>query len=371
MNKKPLSILAIATKFPTFKYSIKELTELLSSRMTEEARDFFVNSLGISTVYHSIDYNRVAVSDEQYVTPHINLSDLYVDAAKECLDKSMVSAKQVSKVIVVNDNLQALDPSVTNELMCRLSLPSLTVDFNLQGHACSSLTRAIHIANSQPDEGYTLVLIGNYYSPWFFDMTKQIEKVHAPNEINSIKKRRKDFNTCNYFLQFSDNATALLISHMEDGPLNMIKDSMTTRTGVEPDDYKIADLRIIPNERYRVIFDMDVNTKHLRQRIKQLSKEAKMGVLNKSGIAEYDIKLWNLHTGGKVYVDEVREECGISYEKCKLTYYTMNEFGNTGASSSSILMMKTLESKALKHGEFAGVLDFGWGPKADAFLYCI
>ncbi|MFQ5941482.1 MAG: 3-oxoacyl-[acyl-carrier-protein] synthase III C-terminal domain-containing protein, partial [Nitrososphaerales archaeon] len=240
-----------------------------------------------------------------------------------------------------------------------------------QGHACSSLTRALHIADSQSDEDYSMVLIGNYYSPWFFDMIKQIEKVYGPDEINSIKKRRKDFNTCNYFLQFSDNATALLISHMKDGPLNVITDSMTTGTGVEPDDYKIAGLKIVPDERYRVIFDMDVNTKHLRQRIRQLSRGAKMEALNKSGITEHDIKLWNLHTGGKAYVDEVREECGISLEKCKLAYDIMNEFGNTGASSSSILMMKTLESKALKHGEFAGVLDFGWGPKADAFLYCI
>ncbi|MFQ5941618.1 MAG: hypothetical protein ACE5KA_07980, partial [Nitrososphaerales archaeon] len=209
---KSLSILAIATKFPPFKYSIKELAEFLRSGMTEEAKDFFVNSLGISTVYHSIDYNLVVKSDERYVMPHVNLSDLYVDAAKECLDKSKVSAKQVSKVIVVNDNLQMLDPSVTNELMCRLSLPSITLDFNLQGHACSSLTRALHITNSQSDEGYSLVLIANYYSPWFFDMIRQIENVYGPNEINSIKRRRKDFNACNYFLQFSDNATALLIS---------------------------------------------------------------------------------------------------------------------------------------------------------------
>jgi len=303
--------------------------------------------------------------------PHVNLSDLYVDAAKECLEKSTVSSRQVSKVIVVNDNMQLLDPSVTNEVMCRLSLSSITLDFNLQGHACSSLARAVHIANSQSDEDYTLVLIGNYYSPWFFDMTKQTEKVYAPNEINSIKQRRKDFNACNYFLQFSDNATALLISHREDGPLNLIMDSMTCRTGTEPDDYKIAGLKIIPSDRYRVIFDMDVNTKHLKQRIKQLSKEAKMEAVKKSGITENDIKLWSLHTGGKVYVDEVREECDISYEKCKLTYDIMNQFGNTGASSSAILMMKTVESRALKHREFGGVLDFGWGPKADAFLYCI
>ncbi|NMJ86556.1 MAG: hypothetical protein EX285_01715 [Thaumarchaeota archaeon] len=368
---KPLSILAITTKFPAFRYSIKELVEILSNRMTEEAKDFFINSLGIDTVYHSIDYNRIIISDEQYVIPHVNLSDLYIDAAKECLDKSKVNAKQVSKVIVVNDNLSIFVPSVTNELIRRLSLPSITLDFNLQGHACSSLSRAVHIANSQSDEDYTLILIGNYYSPWFFDMTKQIENVYGPNEINSIKKRRKDFNTCSYFLQFSDNATALLISHSEDGLLNMITDSITTRTGVEPADHQIAGLNIIPDERYRIIFDMDVKTKHLRERVKQLSKEAKIESLKKSGINEYDVKLWNIHTGGKVYVDEIRKECNISYNKCKLTYDIMNEFGNTGASSSSILMMKTLESNVLNNGEFAGVLDFGWGPKADAFLYSI
>jgi len=368
---KYLSILSITTKFPPFKYSIKELADFLSNRMTEAAKDFFVNSLGISTVYHSIDYNRVGMSDKQYVKPHVNLSDLYVDVAKECLHKSKVSQKRVGKLIVVNDNLQMLDPSVTNELICRLSLPSITLDFNLQGHACSSLTRALHIANIQSEEDYALVLIGNYYSPWFFDMTKQIEKVYAPNEINSIMKRRKDFNVCNYFLQFSDNATALLISHKEDTPLKVIMDSITSRTGIEADDYRIAGLNIIPSDRDRVIFDMEVNTKHLKQRIKQLIKEAKIEALKKSGITENDILLWNLHTGGKVYLDEVREECNISYEKCKLAYDIMNEFGNTGASSSAILMMKTLESKVLKHGKFAGVLDFGWGPKADAFLYCI
>ncbi len=366
-----LSILSIATKFPPFKYSIKEFVEFLSDRMTEAAKDFFINSLGISTVYHSIDYNQIGLSDEHYVLPHVNLSDLYLDAAKECLDKAMVSAKQVKKIIVINDNPQTLDPSVTNELMCRLPLPSATLDFNLQGHACSSLTRAMHIANSQSNEDYSLVLIGNYYSPWFFDMTKQIEMVYAPSEINSIKKRRKDFNTCNYFLQFSDNATALLMSHMEGGPLNVIMDSITTKTGVESDDYKTASLKIIPDKNNRVIFDMDVNTKHLKQRVKQLSREAKMETLKKCGMMENDIKLWSLHTGGKVYVDGVREECGISYDKCKITYDIMNEIGNTGASSSSILMMKTLERKVLKNREIGGVLDFGWGPKADAFLYYI
>ncbi|MEM2759435.1 MAG: hypothetical protein QXU32_06470 [Nitrososphaerales archaeon] len=368
--QRTLSILSISTKFPQFRYSMRELIELFGNRMTDEAKDFFINFLGISTVYHSIDYNRVSIADEKYIMPHVSLSDLYVDAAKECLNKADVDAKQVRKLIVVNDNSQTLTAAVTNELMCRLLLPSTSLDFHLQGHACSSLARALHIANSSSDD-ISLVLIGNYYSPWFFDMVKQIENVYGPNEINSIKKRRKDFNTCNYFLQFSDNATALLISHTNDAALNILHNSMTTRAGVAPDDYKIANLGIVSDEINRISFDMDVNTKLLKQRIKQLSKEARMETLRKACMSEDDVKLWNLHTGGKIYVDEVREECSISYQKCKLTYDVMKELGNTGASSSSILMMKTIEERLLLQGEVAGILDFGWGPKADSFLYTI
>jgi len=364
-----ISILKIVTKFPPFKYSIKELVELLNNRISDEAKDFFINSLGIDAVYHSIDYNRASLSDTAYTIPHESLIDMYVSAAKQCLEICSVSPRQVSRLIVADDNMQMLDPASTSEIMERLGLASSIMDFHLQGHACSSLARALSMTSNLLKNDYALVLIGNYYSTWFFDIIKQTEKVYGPNEINSAKQRRKDFNNCNYFLQFSDNATALLLSSADDNSIQVLTDTIVCRTGTEPADHEIASLKLAQNVRYRAVFDMDVNTKNLRQRLMQLANEVKIETMKKAAITDDTVKVWNLHTGGKVYVDAVREQCGISFEKCKLTYDVMKETGNTGASSSAILIKETMERKMLDHGEYGAVLDFGWGPKADSFLY--
>ncbi len=364
-----ISILKIVTKFPPFRYSIKELVELLGNRVSDEAKEFFINSLGISTVYHSIDYTSASMSDTVYTVPHVSLIDMYANAARECLEKCSVSPRQVSSLIVADDNMQLLDPAATSEIMERLGLASSAMDFHLQGHACSSLARALSMIANPSKNDYALILIGNYYSAWFFDIIKQTEKVYGPNEINLVKQRRKDFNNCNYFLQFSDNATALLLSGADEDSAKVVMNTITSRTGTQPEDRKIASLRLAQDNRYRIVFDMDVNTKHLRERLKQLAKEIKFETMKKAGITDDLVKVWNLHTGGKVYVDAVREECDINYEKCKLTYDIMKEIGNTGASSSAILIKETIERKMLDHGEYGAVLDFGWGPKADAFLY--
>lgn len=181
-------------------------------------------------------------------------------------------------------------------------------------------------------------------------------------------KNRKDFNNFIYFLIFSDVTAAALLSQSDERVAQINTEHVSSRKDTNADGYKKATLKLVPDESLRLIFDMDVNSKILRERAAQLSLENFVHLKQTFPEDFEKIRFWGLHSAGKVFVDYIRERCGIDEKKSELTYDLMMETGNTGAASSLQLINESVKQKLVSKGEFGGIIDYGW-EGADAFIY--
>lgn len=358
-----VNISNIDVNLARYSYTIDEIVDdFFKNKLDEETKEFCKTKLGIKKIYKSYDLSRVRFDDPGYLTPHVGLNDMYVESAKNALQPCRKPG-DVGLLVTINDNQQYLDPSPTVEIAIRLGLNKDVRTQNLQGMACASFSEALINAAGHFSLGYkgdVLVLIGSYYTSWFLDRIKQIDRISMRN--------RKDFNNFIYFLIFSDVAAAALLSRSDERVARINTEHVSSRKDTDPDGYKKATLRLAPDKSHRLIFDMDVNSKALRERAAELSLENFLHLKKRFPEDFKKIKFWGFHTAGKVFVDFIRERCGIDRTESELTYELMMETGNTGAASSLQMINESVKRKVISNGEFGGIIDYGW-EGADAFIY--
>lgn len=358
-----INISNIDISLARYAYTIEEIVDdLLKNKLDEEVKDFCKRELGINKVYKSYDLSKVKFDDTRYLAPHIELNDMYVESAKKALSPSR-KPSDVGLLVTINDNQQYLDPAPTVEIAIKLGLNKDVRTQNFQGMACASFSEAIlnaagHFALGHKSD--VLVLIGAYYTSWFLDRIKQIDHISMKN--------RKDFNNFIYFLIFSDTTAAALLSQSDGHIAQINTEFVSSRKDTNPDGYKKATISLAPDSLFRVVFDMDVNSKILRERAASLSLENILHIKQTFPSDFENVKVWGLHPAGRVFVDYIRERCGIERAKSQLTYDLMMETGNTGAVSSLQLISESVKRKTLRRGELGGIIDYGW-EGANAFIY--
>lgn len=358
-----INISNIDINLARYSYTIEEIVDdLFKTKLDEEVKDFCKKKLGIKKVYKSYDLSRIKFDDTSYLRPHVELNDMYVQSASKVLHPFR-RPDDVGLLVTINDNQQYLDPSPTVEIAIKLGLKKDVRTQNFQGMACASFSEALLNTAGYFSLGYrgdVLVLIGTYYTSWFLDRIKQIDHISMKN--------RKDFNSFIYFLIFSDVAASALLTQSDEGIVRINTDTICSRKDTSDDGYKKASIKLAPDSSLRVVFDMDVNSKILRERAAELSLENYSYIRQTFPEDFQTVKFWGLHSAGKVFVDYVRERCGIEKAKSKLTYDLMSETGNTGAASSLQLINESVKRKILDRGELGGIIDYGW-EGADAFIY--
>jgi 3-oxoacyl-[acyl-carrier-protein] synthase III len=358
-----INISNIDINLAKYSYTIEEIVDdLLKEKLDDEVRNFCKEKLGIKKVYKSYDLSKVKFDDASYLTPDVDLNDMYVQSAKKVLHPSR-KPSDVGLLVTINDNQQYLDPSPTVEVSIKLGLNRDVRTQNFQGMACASLSETLlntagYFASEHQND--VLVLIGTYYTSWFLDRIKQVDRISMKN--------RKDFNNFIYFLIFSDVVAAALLSPSDGKMAQVDTKFVSSRKDTNVDGYKKATIRLAPHSTFRLVFDMDVNSKILKERAAQLSLENILYLKQTFPDDFENVKAWGLHSAGRVFVDHVRERCGIEMSKSKLTYELMSETGNTGAASSLQLISESVKRKVLGRGELGGIIDYGW-EGADAFIY--
>ena len=341
-----------------FRYSISEIVDdMLRDKMDRETREYAKSRLGIEYVYKSYDLSRVDFGSDRYVEPHVAMDGLYRQAAGASLGG--VDRSGIGMLVTVNDNPQYLDPAPTAGLVPQLSLRHDTRAQNLQGLACSALPESLlnsagHFAMG--GRGDVLLIMGSGYTEWFLDRIKQIKHV--------TRKSRGDFYSMIYFLIFSDAAASAIISSEPDGaqvridPRNVVV-SRSARPA------PAATLKMSPDSRHRMIFDMNLDPRGLRDDIVRLAAGSLMRLQR---ALPGGIEIFGIHTAGRKFVDSVAEGCNLDPSKIRMTYDIMSSTGNMGALSSIQFVDECIRRDAMSKGDMGCFIDYGWeGAGAFAF----
>ena len=342
-----------------FRYSISEIVdEMLRDKMDRDSREYAKNRLGIEYVYKSYDLSRVDFGSDRYVEPHIAMDQLYRRAAGASLGG--MDRSDIGMLITVNDNPQHLDPAPAAGLVPQLSLRRDARAQNLQGLACSALPESIlnsagHFAMG--GRGDVLLIMGSGYTEWFLDRIKQIKRV--------TRRSRGDFYSMVYFLIFSDAAASAIVSSEPDGAQVRIDPrSVVVSRSSRP--APAATLKMSPDSRHRMIFDMSLDPRGLREDVARLAARS-LALLQRTAPPE-GIEAYGIHTAGRKFVDSVAEGCNLDPSKIRMTYDLMSSTGNMGALSSIQFVDECIRQGAVSKGGTGCFIDYGWeGAGAFAF----
>jgi len=353
----PITISDIEVEFSPYSYSIEELVDdIFVNKLDKEVRDFAKNELGISRVYKAYDLKKVDFDSTDYVLPQIKLNDMYINVAKKILNSSN-KVEDIGFLITINDNQENLDPSPTVEVVSRLGLKNDIRTQNFQGLTCSSFSEAVLNAAGHFSLGNTsdvMVLIGTFYTSWFLDRIKQIKHIS--------KNDNAEFLNFIYFLIFSDvSSGAILSNNKNEHCLAQINtNSILSLKDNKDGGYKKATIKLSPDKEFRMIFDMSLDAKRLKENVASLSCENLLKLQRKFPDEWEKIRMWGFHTAGARFVDYVREKCNINKTQSKLSYDLMKETGNTGAVSSMQIIKEAVERKFLNKNELGCMIDYGW-----------
>jgi 3-oxoacyl-[acyl-carrier-protein] synthase III len=197
------------------------------------------------------------------------------------------------------------------------------------------------------------VLIGTHYTPWFLDRIKQIKHIS--------KKDKTNFYNLIYFLIFSDAVASTILSQKKTKNTQIqidLKSILTLKDTKNTE--KNATIKMSPDKKHRIIFDMKLQPKKLREEVADLSAQ-NLKLLRKKMPSEFKkIKIWGLHTAGERFVDYVSEKCQIDKTKIGLSYDLMKKTGNTGAVSSLQFINECINKKALSKNNLGCFIDYGW-----------
>lgn len=338
-----------------FRYSISEIVDdFLRKKLDKDVREYAKNELGIDHIYKSYDFSKIDFDKGDFVESDVSLNEMYYRTAKKSLQG--IDPKKIGLFITINDNQQYLDPSPTVELIPKLSLSKDIRTQNFQGLACSAFSESLlnsagyFLMNANKD---ALVMIGTHYTPWFLDRIKQIKHISIKDKIN--------FYNLIYFLIFSDSAAATIISQKKSKDTQIQIDSKSILNLKNTrDTQKKATIKMSPDKKYRIIFDMKLEPKKLREEVANLSAQ-NITELRKKMPNEFEkIKIWGMHTAGSRFVDYISEKCQLEKSKIKLSYDLMKKTGNTGAVSSLQFINECINKKVLSKNNLGCFVDYGW-----------
>ena len=337
-----------------FRYSISEIVDdFLKKKLDKDVREYAKNELGIDHIYKSYDFSKIDFDKEDFVESDVSINEMYYKTAKKSLRG--VNPKKIGLFITINDNQQYLDPSPTVELIPKLSFRKDIRAQNFQGLACSSFSESLlnsagyFLMNGEKD---AFVLIGTHYTPWFLDRIKQIKYIS--------KKDKTNFYNLIYFLVFSDATASTILSQKKTKNTQIQIDSKSILTLKDTNAGKKATIKMSPDKKHRVIFDMKLQPKKLREEVANLSAQ-NIQLLQKKMPSEFKrIKIWGLHTAGNRFIDYVSEKCQIDKTKIGLSYDLMKKTGNTGAISSLQFIDECVKKKALSKNNIGCFVDYGW-----------
>ncbi len=360
-----MKIASMEIALPPYEYTTDEMLEIFPGKISEKAMRSILN-LGVRRRHlcfdlRSLDYNK------KLVKTHINTASLCVEAGKKCLENAGVKPEDVSHFIAVYDFNEKLCPGPSAEILRRTGLPPSTWDLNIQGMACSAFPRALELADGFIRSGkYVMLIFQGCISPWFVNQGKHLDGIIGPEEIkNGLKNeegKKIEFDRWRQlteFFLFGDGVIAMLIGgeNAEGDEIKILKTAHLKNLAVK--DSEIAYLEL----------DGDTFYSHIDRKLRSLIIEYLKKILDQMTCDPAEVKKWGIHIGSKRIVDEVTQHFKIPFEKARESYEILSSYGNMSAASVPFIFHRTLKNNSLRKGDTGGILDFGWGFRADGLLY--
>jgi len=367
-----MRLVQLSTAVPRYKYSTEEMMELFPEGLSDDLEQNILN-LGVSERFLAFPLDLLFKSklppvDEEPV------AEVCAAACREALKSFGVHPKEVDYLIAAYDSSTFLCPGLSNYLPSELGLKPDVKHVSVQGMACSAFVRAIQLAEdhlARYPKSLVLISLSGVNSPWFSNQVRGLRDVKGMGEIKAIKDEsvrlkeiRKWVAVIEFFL-FGDGAACIIASNSGCGP-EIVR--TTSVTNIRREDFLAGFARLVPSSDVAFLFEFESG---LSKDIPDLGLEYTSVVLKK--LFEYEsrakeAKKWIMHTGSRRILDAISKSYGLGYEKMRESYEVLEKYGNLAGASLPFILDMTMRKGGLKKGDYAVMLNYGWGFSANASL---
>jgi predicted naringenin-chalcone synthase len=362
----------LSTAVPKYRYSTKEMIELFPQKLSDDLQQNILN-LGVSERYLAYPLDLLFKSKLPHACEE-PVTEVCVAACKQTLKSSGVTLKDIDYFIATYDSSSFLCPGLSNYLLHELDLKPDIKHVSVQGMACSAFVRAIQLAEDHlakyPD-GNVMISLSGVNSFWFSNQVRGLKDVKGMKEIKTIKddalktrELRKWVAVIEFFL-FGDGAACMIVSNSRLGPEIL---RTTSITNLRKSDFLAGYAKLMPSLE-PFLFEFESG---LSKDIPNLGLEYTSTVLKKlfeqEKSAVEKAEKWIMHTGSKRILDSIAKSYGIAYEKIRESYEVLEKYGNLAGASLPFILDMTMQKGKLEKGDYAVMLNYGWGFSANASL---
>ena len=150
MNDNSVGITGLTRHYPEFKYSTKEMIDLLGNKLTEKVKEN-VFELGVENRYFINPLDCYISESNPQKKLKINaepISDLAVTVAQKCLSDLGLKNNDITCVVAAFEDNDFLSPGLSSILLTKMGLPKFIPHYNIQGMACSTLPKLLELGKN-------------------------------------------------------------------------------------------------------------------------------------------------------------------------------------------------------------------------------
>ena len=365
MSNDSIGITGLTRHYPEFKYSTKEMIDLLGNKLTEQVKEN-IFQLGVESRHFINPLDCYISKSNTQRKSNINgepISDLSTNVAQKCLSNLGLKNNDITCVVAAFEDNDFLSPGLSSILLTKMGLSKFIPHYNIQGMACSTLPKLLELGKNliHNENDKILFVISGCNSGWYLPHLKDGMSVLNPKEISKDQPDRekqisKWVSTMFSFL-FGDGVAAFVMSQVgsKDNAVKIGK--ITHAVNFDDSDYRKASVRLTGNTsnhmyEHELTAESDILERSLAYSKKVLAKS--LG----NDIESYDDKLAEgfmaeqkkvmIHTGSLKILDGFKNLYKLDNNQIQESYDTLREYGNlTGVSITKVLEKAMFQNNSI------------------------
>jgi len=368
MSHNSVGIIGLTRQYPEFKYSTKEMIDILGNKLTEKVKENILQ-LGVENRYfvkpldHYISKSGEQIKSVPNAEP---ISDLCKNVGEKCLSDLGLTKNDVTCIVAAFEDNDFLSPGLSSILLTKMGLSKFIPHYNIQGMACSTLPKLLELGKNliRSENDKILFVISGCNSGWYLPHLKNNKTVRNPHEIDkgqhdTEQQISKWVSTMFSFL-FGDGVAAFVMSKV-DSEDNAVKiGKITHAVNFDNSDYRKASVRLIGNTSTHMYQHELTATGDILQRSLEYSKK----VLARSfgnDVDAFDEQQVNsflaeqkkvmIHTGSMKILDGFKNLYKLDHNQVQESYETLKEYGNLTGVSIPTVLSKALTQKNSMSGK--------------------
>ena len=170
-----VGLIGLVRKYPEFKYSTKELIDILGNKLSEKVKENIIqlgveNRHFIRSIDAYIENPKNRINSDNDGEP---ISDLSAEVGKQCLNNLGLKPENITCLVSAYENNDFQSPGLASLLVTKIGLSKFIPHYSIQGMACSTLPKLLELGKNL----FTQVWVQEVFKLLFLPQMQCLQKI--------------------------------------------------------------------------------------------------------------------------------------------------------------------------------------------------